>query len=324
MITSLVFIFAMSVLMPLEAQILQGTEFGMGLILCIIFVLGFMNVLCYASVSGLTSQINGKCTTYFLIGVAIFGLVNNLFREATLLIFQPASDGELPPIITNFAFTLLIVLIALCLHNSLMKSEFYAYHFLTKEEFHSSVNSNAMSLIAKNTMKPKRDLKTLLTTFKKVKYHLILLLCLYIQHALLYPGVMLEKPINGMADHSKTVSMICAFSVFFILGKKGGQYRKYYSIGTIATIALLRFIFIATFLLQAENTQLPIIRAVWFGYVNIAIFAFTLGYSNVALFIMGPEQVGDEFKEIAGFLNVFALNLGSMIGGFSSLLLVDA
>jgi hypothetical protein len=46
-----------------------------------------------------------------------------------------------------------------------------------------------------------------------------------------------------------------------------------------------------------------------------------MGFLNVAIFIMAPEQVPQDLKEVAGFVAVIGINIGTIIGGFSSLTL---
>ena len=78
-------------------------------------------------------------------------------------------------------------------------------------------------------------------------------------------------------------------------------------------------VLITFFLMQADVVFTPFIDTVWFGYANISLFGITMGFLNVSLFTMAPENVQGCKKEVAGFLATFGTNLGCMVGVFSSL-----
>ena len=84
----------------------------------------------------------------------------------------------------------------------------------------------------------------------------------------------------------------------------------------VTVILMLRFIMFGLFIVQATTVSIPILNTVWFGYLNIALFALTFGFVMVAGFILVPEnEKSPENREVAGFLSVFAINIGTMIGG---------
>jgi len=62
-----------------------------------------------------------------------------------------------------------------------------------------------------------------------------------------------------------------------------------------------------------------IISSLAFGYINIALFAFTNGFITTASFILGPSEVEGKAKEIAGFLSIMGLTTGITIGNFTAL-----
>jgi hypothetical protein len=320
-ITSVSILTFMTALIPLEAALFNETAFGMNLIMILLFIMGFNSTLCYASVGGLTSQIEGKYTAYCLIGVAVCGLVMNLLRELTLIIFNPSSDGDVTCIFVYFGIAVILLSITLMLHAKFMNSEFYSKNFANSMIVQGSTKATETPLMHSNgqVATSKKNLKTMLEVCKKTKLYLFLFIVACIQHNLLYPGVMLKKPIPWMANHTKTVSMVMTYSIFFIFGKKCGQYRKYYNVWTAIVVAIIRLVLIAFFILQVVTVTIPIFNTAWFGYVNIALFGITFGFLNVSLFIMSPEQVTKDKKEIAGFLSSFWINLGTMLGAFLSL-----
>ena len=323
-ITSVTLLMIMTALVPLAAELFQETTFGMVLVMAFLFVVGFNNTVCYASAAGLTSQIGGKYTGSFLIGVALFGLTMNISKEITVLLIDPNERAVLSNFV-YFGFAIALIVGSLILHGLFMKSEFYRVNVEEKVDEDSLSEDNETVLLKetntpKKKQQPQREMKVLVEVGKQAKLYLILLVVICIQQYMLYPGVMLKKEIPGMEKHTKTVSMITTFSVFYIAGKRIGQIRKIYNTNTTIVVTLSRFIFMAMFIIQAVAKDILIISSPWFAYVNIAFFALTQGFLNVSLFILGPEQVKGDKKEVVGFLGVFALNIGSMIGAFSALL----
>jgi len=325
-LVSMSFITATTIFLPIGANLFQDSEFGMSLMMLVLFVMGFNNTLCYASTAGLSSQIGGKYTGYFLIGVAIFGLVMNILKEGVLLILNPVDDADLQSILVYFGITSFLLIISFVFHMMFVKSEFYYVKVKLPRKALDTLSiteRDTETALLEGSQKPKRpqrDLRTLLEVGKAAWLYLFILGFSCVQQNIPYPGVMLKKVIPGMENHTKTVSMVTTFSLFYIFGKKIGQVRNIYNANTTIVVLLFRFILAGFFIVQAVNETLPIIKTAWFAYVNIALFGITQGFLNVALFIMGPEQVQGNKKEVAGFLSVFAINFGSMIGGFLALL----
>jgi len=168
-------------------------------------------------------------------------------------------------------------------------------------------------------VKPEKNFQTLYKIYQQSTIYVILVFMINLQGNLPYPGVALKKVIPGMASTTKTVSMITTFSIFFIMGKFTGQQRKWYTLRAVIIVSIARFFLVAFFIIQAVTNSIPILNTVWFAYVNIALFGLSLGFGNVALYYMIPEQVEKQRKEIAGFLTCIAINIGSMIGGFLAL-----
>lgn len=315
-IFSLITIMCVASFLPLEAALFKDTDFGMYLIMILFFILGFYNTLIYASLAGLTSQIQGKYTAYFLIGTAVNGLGMNFLRELTLVIFNPDSEEDLINVIAYFTITNFLILFTLAAHASFMKSDFYRSHFgdLNSSQVTDSDTESSLLHPAKQDSEKARSFRVLIAALKDAKYYIFLLALSYTQLMVAYPGLMLKKPIANMTSHTKTVSMLTVYNIFFILGKKMGQYRQYYNQQIVLGTVILRFILVAFFVAQVITAEIAVFNTVWFGFLNIAMFGLTLGFVNVALFIMGPEKVKPEKKEIVGFLSVFGVNVGLILG----------
>ena len=315
-----VVILALTSFVPLQAAMFQKTQLGMQMILVLLFFLGFANNLLYTSVAGFSSQVGGTYAAYFLIGVAVFGLLMNLLREITVLAMPPSNEGDMKNVLVYFAVTVVIIAVGFVLHSMLLKSEFYKTKCQPKND---EENSQAL-LLGENSQKgevkrPQREFKVLWEVTKDTKFYMFLIFLACIQQSFSVPGLMLKKEVIGMEDHTKTISMNTMFSIFYIFGKKLGQYRQGYNEKIVVTNVVFRFLLVFFFIVQAWTSAVPILNTVWFGYLNIAVFGVSMGFANVSLFIMSPEQVQGDKKEVAGFLVVFAINLGTILGGFLSL-----
>jgi len=323
-VSSIIIITVITVILPIQADVFQNSDFGLTLIMITLFFLGFFNNMAYASIAGFTSQIDGKYTAYFLIGVAIAGLVVNGLRWVIIKIFDYTvggiSDDNLFGVQIYFMTVVALLVTGLVLHFMFMRSDFY--HCKIKKRIYSVLEEDgdgglALLSPSHNTSNPKRNFGTLMVVAKETWFYLLLILVSCVQQHFSYPGLALAKPIPGMENHTKTVSMIAVFSAFYIIGKKMGQYREYYNRNTMTVLTLFRFVIIAFFILQVVAPEIPILNTAAFGYLNVVLFALTMGVINVGLFILTPEQVTEDKKEIAGFIAVFAINLGTIIGAFS-------
>ena len=312
----LLIVMATVMLAPFQALYFQGTLGGVVMIMGLLLVIGFLDNIAYASVAGLTSQIDGKYSAYYLIGVGSFGLIMNGVKAIINLSFPNAEKGDIVPIIVYFGCTIILIGLGLLLHVRFIKSDFYA-KAVQMIENNGDAEEGSESLIKKQ--KAKRDFNTVWTVFKRNWLHVVLLITACIQLNMVHPGVMLKKPIPGMSDSNKTVSMIATFSATFIVGKFIGQYRKYYNKYTIVVVVLFRFLLEGFFFIQAITVSIPVFNTAWFGYVNIGLYGLTMGLVMVSLFILAPEEVSKDKKEISGFLAVIACNVGSLAGGFLAL-----
>jgi len=318
--------------LPFQAALYGGTEKGFWMIMQLLFVMGFLNNICYASMIGLTSQLPGEHTTNFLIGSGIAGIGMSLIRLALTSIISKntaISTAEANEISVTIFFVVAAIFIVWCifLHLAFIKSEFYSIFVektnrairlrdseTTGEDDESLFETTGSRDLAK---KPGRDFATLFSVWKRTSFYVILIALTYVQMYTVFPGVMLQKPMD-MKESTKLTSLNMVFSIFFLIGKKAGQYRKYYNAQKIAGIILFRFVLMAFFVLQA-NWDLPIFNTMLFGYLNVLLFGFTNGFVTCALFILAPEQIETEKKEVSGFVNVFGLTAGIVLGTFTAL-----
>jgi len=315
-------------LLPYLAHIFQDTSFGNILMLVLLFILGFFSNICYSSIAGLTSQIDKKYTTYFLIGVGVGSLLMSFVRMAFDKIFKyfnggvALPDGDMTLNSLFFKFAVLLLILTMMFHFAFMRSSFYT-RYLRKRLYSVIEEDFDVDLLkqADNPEREKRDFSTLLRVFKQTQVHIWLMVVASIQQHIAYPGLMLMKPVplSVMDASDKSTSMIITFSVFYIFGKKMGQFRQHYNKYTMLVLVQLRFVLIGFFYIQAYYPTWPIFNTLWFGYTNILIFGIMMGILNVGLFVLTPEPVSKENKELAGFLAVFGLNFGTLLGDMVAL-----
>jgi len=252
----------------------------------------------------------------------------NILRAITLLAFENPTDADTIGIYVYFGAASFILLICVWLHYVFIKSEIYFYYTMavrrkTIEYSEVTDNSGGVPLVPK-AKAPEEDMnfKTMGIVFKKVWLYVILLIFLYIQTFMFFPGVMLDKPISTslMDTDWKIVWMIGTYNVFDTIGKLMTKWRSWFNKWSITVLIIGRFWFVCTFLIQATSTDVQVIDTVWFGFVNVALFALANGFATSALFIMAPEQVNGEIeKEIVGFLSVLGLTTGIMLGAYLAL-----
>ena len=230
---SLLTILAITAFVPFQADLFQGTYMGLVMILGLFFLLGFNNSMCFASVAGLASQIGGKYIGHFLIGGSLFSLFMNMMREINLLVFYPASDDDLKCVLAYFAVTCFMIAIGFFSHFRFMNSEFYSFHMRSENDSRTTFDTSGFSSsgpIGSPAARPKKNLALMCQVFNERKLYIILLFVACFQHCITYPGIMLMKYLPNTADHTKTLSMITTYGIFYIIGKRIGQYRQYYNI----------------------------------------------------------------------------------------------
>lgn len=305
------------VFLPIEANLLSGTTFGFILIMSLLFILGFFNNIFQGSMSGFVNQFPFKYTSYFLMGTGLAGLIMNALRA--LAIVSLSNEGELMEIIVYFVAAGLIIAACMVIHPIFTRS--YLCKYYVGELKTSELSDDQTVDLIKSVTKPSKGkkMREVIGVFKEVHFFVLLLLFNYLVNFIVFPGVMLEKPLHSMTDDWKVVSMLAMFNLFDIVGKNLAQYRHLYSKWRIFGTVMARMIFIGLFVIQAVTSSIAVFNTVWFGYLNIALFGLTNGFVTTALFILGPEKVDGAKKEVAGFLSIFGLTTGITLGGFLAL-----
>lgn len=328
---SLIIISCILVFLPVEANLMSETSAGFYVIMGLIFVLGFFNCVYQATISGFASKFPGKFTSYFLMGGGLAGLTMNGLRAIAILSFSNVRGGDLIEILVYFGVAGVFLIICMIIHPLFTKSYFCRYylgqtgpHINDTEDQTTQGTGSEPLLETEQQVGKKQGFKTILSVFGEVKLYVLLLILGYTQSFLVFPGVMLEKPMDKMEGNWKVVSMLATFNFCDALGKNLAQYRNKYSKNTIIWIIIARTSLVAFFIIQAITSSIAVFNTMWFAYINIALFGLTSGFLTSALFILGPESVHEGWKkEIAGFLSVFGLTTGLTLGGLFALFLTN-
>ena len=149
------------------------------------------------------------------------------------------------------------------------------------------------------------------------------MIIIYIQTMMLFPGVMLKKDIPSLGLTWKVVLLIGVFNIFDTVGKYMTTIRSVIGQTRVFWLVTARIVFYFTFIIQATTTDLPVIGTSWFAFLNVALFELTNGFTTSAVFVLGPEFMEGEKKEIIGFVLASCLSVGLMLGSFLSITLAS-
>jgi len=320
----LVIVICIMLFLPLESVVFGAEAAGFYISLVLIFILGFFNCIYQGTVSGFASQFAPKYTIYLLMGMGLAGLIMNALRSIAIVIFDNPEGSELMEIISYFAVACLFLIACLLIHPKFAKSEFCRTHATTSVELidaDMSYNEQMESFFQPEMRSTwaQKSMSAELRVFKEVKLYVLLLVLNFALSFMVFPGVMLEKKLDFMTVDWKVVSMLATFNLFDVIGKDLAKYRVYYTKWTVMFVMAIRIIFNVFFVIQALSLELFVVSTAWFAYLNIAFFGLTHGFVTAALFIMGPEQVSLQKKETAGYLSIFGLTTGLVLGGVLSL-----
>ena len=138
---------------------------------------------------------------------------------------------------------------------------------------------------------------------------------------IVFPGVALETNLDflaGTGNQEKSWFALVVPTVFNIgdtVSRITANKTALFSGNQVWLPILLRAVFIFTMLMIAFD-QSPdwLFGSDWFKIINLFLFSVTNGYLSTLCMKYGPELCADEDKEIAGFLMVFSLTGGVLLG----------
>jgi len=137
-----------------------------------------------------------------------------------------------------------------------------------------------------------------------------------------FPGVSLANDSPDLPYVWFAVLLVTTFNVFDFLGRNSPALWLP-STTVLWIMTLSRFIFWFTFLMIASDHphQDPqwIFGATWFKFLNMALFAFSNGFTSTSHMIYGPQQVVKSVRDVAGYTMATGLVLGIFSGSIIAL-----
>jgi len=319
-----VVIFFMLIMVPIVAITFPNTLFGYVIILIILSLLGILNSINNSSVVGLAGYFPPKYMSDQNAGTGIGGIIPNLLR-IMIIVFIPSNSDQTDGkgILIYYGVAGAFILICIAIHSKFISSDYAqkkisinsSSKLLYAEKENTALNPSSLE---HNKGDDVNNLKggggELLVVFREIRVICFLMVFNLALTLTLFPGVMLMNPLPTINSAWKTVNLQLAFNVCDTIGKYATTIKSLVKPKIVMILSALRFLFFLTFIIPVVTTDFPIIDATWFAFVNAALFGLTNGFTCASLFILGPESVEGEKKEIAGFLLFNSLNLGILLG----------
>ncbi len=318
-----IIIFFMLIMVPIVAILFPNTLFGYVIILIILSVLGILNSINNSSVVGLAGYFPPQYMSDQNAGTGIGGIIPNLLR-ILIIVFIPSNSDQTDGkgILIYYGVAGAFILVCIAIHYKFISSEYamkkiglnsnkllYADEAVEREN--TALNPTSLEHDRKDDLSSKGDF---VVVFKEIKMICLLMVVNLALTLTLFPGVMLMNPLPTINSTWKTVNLQLAFNVCDTIGKYATYLKSLVKPKIVMFITALRLLFFFTFIIPVITTDFPIIDATWFAFANAALFGLTNGFTCASLFILGPESVEGEKKEIAGFLLFNSLNLGILLG----------
>jgi len=317
-------------ILPIISNLMPQSQLGYWLVLVMLTLIGAVNQVSNSSVVGLAGYFPPKYMGRLTTGSGLGAVIPNLLRMITLLAFSDSSSQtNLREIFMYYGIAGVFLLFCATIHLGFIKSKYAKTEIRKHTQLYNSfveVQESAIEpenlslddalLDGKIKDRSKNHFVKQWVTFKEIKTISIFMVLLYVQTLMLFPGVMLMKKIPDLDPAWENAILQIIFNSHDTLGKfltlKKSLLRKEFAFGVI----IFRVVFYFTFIGQIVLTTIPILNSTWFTFVNAALFGLTSGYSSSSLFILGPNSVKGEKKEIVGFILINSLCIGFLLGSF--------
>ncbi|CAD8054442.1 unnamed protein product [Paramecium sonneborni] len=144
----------------------------------------------------------------------------------------------------------------------------------------------------------------------------LLIVILYVQTFMMFPGVAFQKSFDSDFINWGQCFISLGYNMGDTLGKFLAGNRKLFNLQILIGLFLARFIFYYTYIAIAKGT----LDANWISYMNTFLFGTFNGFITTGYMILGPEKTNEGFvKEKIGFVSGFSLCFGIMLGTFLAL-----
>lgn len=291
------------ILIPITAEKFENSKSGYWICLILLYLLGAVNTISNASIAGLSGHFSAQCRSLHSAATGFAALITNAIRAIILAFSSEANPAtDINAIVLFYGAAIFLLVCGIILHFLFIKSE------NCREKFEEQTNSSQE--------------QTFRQQWRVFKENILLVLAMFVcnvQTFMLYPGVLFQKPLDW-TNFSWTIVIICAlFNVFDTIGKYLPYIRSLLKTKILSGVLLLRFYFFIAFIWPVVNQDVPLLSLSWFFLIMITLFGLSNGFIISSSFVLVPERVEGEKKEIAGFVAFNAMITGIMIGSFLAL-----
>ena len=300
---SLFFMLLFLILIPITAEKFSGTNTGLWFCFILLFLIGAVNTISNASIAGLSGHFSANGRSLHSAGTGFAALITNFIRACILAVSNEDSQGtNINAIILFYGAAVFLLICGIILHFIFIRSED------TRAKFEDQTNTNH-----------EQNFQQQWIVFKKNSFLVLAMFICNVQTFMLYPGVLFQKPLD-FTNFSWTVVIICSiFNVFDTLGKYLPFIKSLLQSKNLLITLILRMFFFVAFIWPVIDKNVVLLSQPWFFLMMIALFGLSNGYVISSSFVMVPETVEGEKKEVAGFVAFNAMITGIMIGSFLAL-----
>ena len=327
----------MLIIIPIQAQFQQNSS-GFYVALLLIFIEGCAISITQSSSIAFASLCPFECVSIYFTGTGIGGVLIALFRAIMLgTIGADSDDAAFLGTLIYFIVASLLILSTIVMFLIFYKTDFCQNHlnnshsdsvlndplnneldFVILTDIHSDCSQEEEKKPKKDAINRKKNIHFIFNVFKKIHPLPILIVLIYIQTFMLFPGVALIK--KAMSDPAWNADLlVLVYNIGDSVGKYLAKFRNGYNVVSTTVLILGRFLFFLSFLVMTSKNNAYIISAVWFAFFNMFFFAASNGYATCTVMVLAPERVNKNEKETAGFIMNNGLYLGMMVGSFLAL-----
>jgi len=292
------------VLIPVSATSLPDSNSGLWTCYLLLFLVGAVNTISNATIAGMSGHFSQECRSIHSAGTGVASLITNAIRALILVSSKeenPATDVK--AIFVFYGVAVLLLVVGIVLHLFFMRS-------LEGREEIEGKNVDDLE---------ERNFRAQWKVFSRTKILVIAMFVCNVQTFMLYPGVLFQKPLT-FANFSWIIVVICTtFNVCDTLAKYVSFMKFFLRREVVLGVLLFRMIFFVAFIWPVMEKDVFFLSLDWVFLMMIGLFGFSNGLIISTTFVMIPEKVEGEKKDVAGFLAFNAMICGIMIGSFLAL-----
>jgi len=297
------------ILTPVAATSMENSTSGLWVCYLLLFLVGAVNTISNATIAGFSGHFSQECRSIHSAGTGVAALITNAIRALILLASKEKNPStDVKAIFIFYGVAVLLLVVGIVLHLFFMKSLRGRKELEEECEEDEEVQDQGL-----------KNFKQQWSVFQKTTVLVIAMFVCNVQTFMMFPGVLFQKP-TSFANFSWLIVLICSTFNIFDTAAKYVSFMKFFLRKEIVMgVLLVRMIFFVVFIWPVVNPNVTLLSEDWFFLVMIGFFGFTNGLIVSTTFVMIPEKVEGEKKDVAGFLAFNAMICGIMIGSFLAL-----